>query len=93
MKQLEVQKCELDTGGLLSYWVTACCEEVHNIGAKIQKPSLAHLDNTWRGGGRAQWRSALSVLGLKYSADYLDVAQGIPVFIYLVFLFFLLKYS
>ena len=69
-----------------------CCEEVDNIGAKIQKPSLAHLDNTWRGGGRAQWRSVLSVLVLNYSADYPDVVQGIPMFIYLVFLF-LLKYN
>ena len=69
-----------------------CCEELDNIGAKIQKPSLAHLDNTWRGEARAQWRSALSVLVLNYSADYPDVVQGIPMFIYFVFLF-LLRYS
>lgn len=59
--------------------VPACCEEVNNIEAKIQKLSLAHLMTL--GEGKPQQGSVSFVLVPVYSTDFSDMVQGIPTFI------------
>ena len=59
--------------------VSACCEEVNNTGAKIQKLSLTHLITL--GEGKAQQGSVSFVLVPVYATDFSDMVQGIPTFI------------
>lgn len=59
--------------------VPACCEEVNNIGDKIQKLSLAHLITF--GEGKAQQGLVSFVLVPVYATNFSDMVQGIPTFI------------
>lgn len=45
---MDVQKSSFGTSWLLSCWVSACSEEVNNLGASTQRSSWAHLGNSFQ---------------------------------------------